>query len=103
MNGTLLRLLLAVALLLGGIALAQKPVENVNPNRHPSLAAAQRLSEQASEDRSCTGSQRVRHEWPRREGQRTARAGQPRTQASGPRRQTRTTSELTQRRLGTPP
>ena len=47
MNRTLLRLLLAVALVLGGIALAQKPVENVNPNRHPNIAAAQRLSEMA--------------------------------------------------------
>jgi hypothetical protein len=47
MNRILLRLLLAVGLILGGIALAQKPVENVNPNRHPNLAAAQRLSEMA--------------------------------------------------------
>ena len=44
MKRTLLRLLLAVGLALGGIALAQKPVENVNPNRHPNLAAAQRLT-----------------------------------------------------------
>ena len=49
MNKTLVRLLFAVALALGGIALAQKPVENVNPNRHPNLAAAQRLCDQAYE------------------------------------------------------
>jgi predicted lipoprotein with Yx(FWY)xxD motif len=47
MNRKLLRLLLAITLAFAGIALAQKPVENVNPNKHPNLAAAQRLSEQA--------------------------------------------------------
>ena len=47
MNKSLIRLLLALAVVLGGIALAQKPVENVNPNRHPNLAAAQRLTEMA--------------------------------------------------------
>ena len=36
-------------LLIGGIAIAQKPKENVSPARHPNLAAAQRLSEQAYE------------------------------------------------------
>jgi hypothetical protein len=39
--------LLCAALLCGGIALAEKPVQNVNPQHHPNLAAAQRLSEQA--------------------------------------------------------
>ena len=34
-------------LLVGMGALAQRPVENVSPGRHPNLAAAQRLSEQA--------------------------------------------------------
>lgn len=34
-------------LLVGGIAVAQKPKENVNPGRHPNLAAAQELSRQA--------------------------------------------------------
>ena len=38
---------LSSALLAGGIALAQRPKENINPGRHPNLAAAQRLSEQA--------------------------------------------------------
>ncbi len=47
MSKLLVAVLLAVALLLGGVAIAQKPVDNVNPNRHPNLAAAQRLSQQA--------------------------------------------------------
>ena len=34
-------------LLVGGLAIAQKPKENISPGRHPNLAAAQRLSEQA--------------------------------------------------------
>ena len=34
-------------LLAGGIAVAQRPKENVSPRRHPNLAAAQRLIEQA--------------------------------------------------------
>jgi hypothetical protein len=34
-------------LLVGGIALAQRPVRNVGAGRHPNLAAAQRLSRQA--------------------------------------------------------
>jgi hypothetical protein len=43
-----LLLRLAVALvLLGGLAIAQRPKENVNGGRHPNLAAAQRLSQQA--------------------------------------------------------
>lgn len=44
---TLLKLLVAASLLAGGVAIAQKPAQNVNPNHHPNLAAAQRLSEQA--------------------------------------------------------
>jgi hypothetical protein len=36
-------------LLLGGIAVAQKPARNVSGARHPNLAAAQRLSQQAFE------------------------------------------------------
>ncbi len=35
--------------LLGVAALAQKPVDNVNAQKHPNLAAAQRLSQQAWE------------------------------------------------------
>ncbi len=34
-------------LLMGGIALAQRPKQNVSAGRHPNLAAAQRLSSQA--------------------------------------------------------
>jgi hypothetical protein len=44
------RVLAAVAglsLFLGGVAIAQRPRENVSPRRHPNLAAAQHLSEQA--------------------------------------------------------
>ena len=36
-------------LLVGGMALAQKPKENVSGARHPNLAAAQRLGQQAWE------------------------------------------------------
>jgi hypothetical protein len=36
-----------LTLLIGGIATAQRPKENISPGRHPNLAAAQRLSEQA--------------------------------------------------------
>ena len=46
---TLLKLLLGAALLAGGIAIAQKPGQNINPNKHPNLAAAQRHCEQAYE------------------------------------------------------
>lgn len=35
--------------LLAGLALAQRPRENVSPGRHPNIAAAQRLSQQAWE------------------------------------------------------
>jgi hypothetical protein len=36
-------------LLFGSLALAQRPRENVSPARHPNIAAAQRLSQQAYE------------------------------------------------------
>jgi hypothetical protein len=36
-----------VLLVMAGLALAQKPKENIAPGRHPNLAAAQRLSQQA--------------------------------------------------------
>jgi hypothetical protein len=39
----------ALALVTGGVALAQRPVDNVSGRRHPNLAAAQRLSQQAFE------------------------------------------------------
>ena len=38
---------LSLSLFIGGAALAQRPRENVSNQRHPNLAAAQRLSEQA--------------------------------------------------------
>jgi hypothetical protein len=38
---------LTVALLCSSIGFAQKPVRNVSPKRHPNLAAAQRLTDQA--------------------------------------------------------
>jgi hypothetical protein len=40
---------LAAALIGGGVAVAQKPVDNVSTKKHPNLAAAQRLSQQAWE------------------------------------------------------
>jgi len=40
---------LAVALVGGGVVFAQKPVENVSGKKHPNIAAAQRLSQQAYE------------------------------------------------------
>jgi len=40
---------LAGCLLTAGLAVAQKPKANVSPARHPNLAAAQRLSQQAYE------------------------------------------------------
>ena len=39
----------AALLLIGGVAIAQRPRDNVSPGRHPNLAAAQRLSQQAWE------------------------------------------------------
>ena len=47
MTKNLVRVLLGAALFCGGMAIAQRPVENINPHHHPNLAAAQRLSEQA--------------------------------------------------------
>ncbi len=40
---------LTAALLVAGTALAQKPARNVSARRHPNIAAAQRLSQQAFE------------------------------------------------------
>ena len=40
---------LAAALIGGSVAVAQRPVDNVSGKRHPNLAAAQRLSQQAFE------------------------------------------------------
>ncbi len=41
--------IIASLLLLGGFAIAQRPAENISKGRHPNLAAAQRLSQQAFE------------------------------------------------------
>ena len=51
---------MALALISGGVALAQKPVNNVSGRRHPNLAAAQRLSQQAFE--KITAAQQA-NEW----------------------------------------
>jgi hypothetical protein len=40
---------ITAALFCGGLAMAQKPVDNVSGKRHPNLAAAQRLSQKAWE------------------------------------------------------
>jgi hypothetical protein len=37
------------ALICGGVAVAQKPVDNISGKKHPNLAAAQHLSQQAWE------------------------------------------------------
>ncbi len=41
--------LVGCGLVVGGVAVAQRPKENINKGRHPNLAAAQRLSQQAWE------------------------------------------------------
>jgi hypothetical protein len=41
--------ILGSMLVIGGIAVAQKPKQNVSAAKHPNLAAAQQLSEQAYE------------------------------------------------------
>lgn len=46
-NRNSLTKLAGVLLLVAGLALAQRPKENVAAGRHPNLAAAQRLSQQA--------------------------------------------------------
>jgi hypothetical protein len=46
---TMLGIVLGAALVGGGIAVAQKPVEDISGKKHPNLAAAQRLSMQAWE------------------------------------------------------
>jgi hypothetical protein len=47
MRKNFVKVILAACLFLGGMAIAQRPVQNINPQHHPNLAAAQRLSEQA--------------------------------------------------------
>lgn len=45
----MLGIVVGAALLGGGLAVAQRPVDNVSGKKHPNLAAAQRLSTQAYE------------------------------------------------------
>jgi hypothetical protein len=52
--------LLLLLLLTSFCAYSQKPARNVNPHRHPNLAAAQRLSREAYE--KVTAAQRA-NEW----------------------------------------
>ena len=51
MNKTKLALggVLSLALICGGVAVAQMPKDNVSGHKHPNLAAAQRFSQQAWE------------------------------------------------------
>jgi F0F1-type ATP synthase membrane subunit b/b' len=42
-------LIASMLLLAGSAAFAEEPVRNVNPKRHPNIAAAQRLSQKAYE------------------------------------------------------
>lgn len=51
---------LSLALICGGVAVAQMPRDNVNPHKHPNLAAAQRLSQEAWE--KITAAQQA-NEW----------------------------------------
>ena len=51
---------LGAALICGGLAMAQKPVDNVSAKKHPNLAAAQRLSEEAWEK---IGAAQQANEW----------------------------------------
>jgi hypothetical protein len=57
---TMLGLVLGVALVGGGLAVAQKPADNVSGKKHPNLAAAQRLSTEAYE--KITAAQQA-NEW----------------------------------------
>jgi hypothetical protein len=52
--------LVASLLLIGGIAIAEQPAQNVSKGKHPNLAAAQRLSNQAFE--KITAAQQA-NEW----------------------------------------
>jgi hypothetical protein len=52
--------ILATAFIGGGVALAQKPVDNVSAKKHPNLAAAQHLSQQAWEK---IGAAQQANEW----------------------------------------
>jgi hypothetical protein len=47
LNRTMLGISLSLALMASGVVIAQQPVQNVNPNHHGNIAAAQHLTEQA--------------------------------------------------------
>jgi hypothetical protein len=47
--GAIVSAVAAAIVLSGGLAIAQRPADNVSPRRHPNLAAAQRFSTQAFE------------------------------------------------------
>jgi hypothetical protein len=51
---------LGAALICGAMAMAQKPVENVSGKKHPNLAQAQRLSQEAWEK---VGAAQEANEW----------------------------------------
>jgi len=57
---TMLGIVLGAALVGGGLAVAQKPADNVSGKKHPNLAAAQRLSTEAFE--KITAAQQA-NEW----------------------------------------
>lgn len=57
---TMLGIVLGAALVGGGMAVAQKPADNISGKKHPNLAAAQRLSQQAWE--KVTAAQQA-NEW----------------------------------------
>ena len=57
---TMLGIVLGAALVGGGIAVAQKPVEDISGKRHPNLAAAQRFSQEAWEK---IGAAQQANEW----------------------------------------
>jgi hypothetical protein len=52
--------IVASLLLIGGIAIAEQPAQNVSKGKHPNIAAAQRLSNQAFE--KITAAQQA-NEW----------------------------------------
>jgi len=52
--------ILALAMVCGGVAVAQMPKDNVSEHKHPNLAAAQRLSRQAWEK---IGAAQQANEW----------------------------------------
>lgn len=60
MKKALLSIALGTALLAAGSAYAQKPTRNVSAKRHPNIAAAQRLSQQAFEK---VGAAQRANEW----------------------------------------